>query len=91
MRLIDADQIESELRYAEFDRDKKVGWLEAYRRFMKIIEDAPTVYDIDETVKKLMEKSEDDSCVGCGSLWLSDAIEIVKSKNKEIYHERDFV
>lgn len=53
MRLIDADQIESTLRYAGFDRDKKVGWLEAYRHFMQMIENAPTAYDVDKVVNRL--------------------------------------
>ena len=62
MRLIDAHQIESTLRYTEFDQDKKSPWLknevEAYRHFMGIIENAPTAYDVDKVVKKLEEESE---------------------------------
>lgn len=86
MRLIDAHQIESTLRYTEFDRDKKAPWLknevEAYKHFMGIIENAPTAYDVDKVVKKLEEESERSVLVTLKAAF-KVAVEIVKAETKK--------
>lgn len=78
MRLIDANKLKNKLKYKEFDSKEKVGWLEAYMHFMKMIEDEPTAYDTDKVVEQLEEhfNATDDKTI---RLTYHHAVEIVKS------------
>lgn len=47
-------------------------------KIMRYIDTMDSDYDVDKVVEELEEKINDDSCDGIGTIWGTDAIEIVK-------------
>ncbi len=81
MKLIDADNIEKELRYTELSKEK-ITWLDAYKHFKKMINNAPTAYDIDKVVEQLENLRTPPDNVIYPFIWeqaVEEAIEIVEA------------
>ena len=51
----------------------ELGW-----KIMRYIDAMDSAYSVDKVVEELEEKINDDSCDGIGTIWGTDAIEIVK-------------
>lgn len=70
MRLIDADSMKTihEIQMANFNSIEGI---------QEWIDRQPTAFDIDKVVAELEKKINDDSCDGIGTIWGTDAIEIV--------------
>ena len=80
-RLIDADKLLETLQDLEphcENKDYEYGMLNTMRYYMpKIINDEPTVFDVDKVVEQLEEFRDEMKMFGCDGL-LSDLIEVVK-------------